>query len=60
MERGWIPPIHARVGAELQFGLVESALRDCFLRHGGANQEIYVRELTRCLRAYLERADRYR
>jgi AcrR family transcriptional regulator len=43
-----------RVAAELQFGLVESALRDCFLRGGGKRQGAYVQEVARVLNAYLE------
>lgn len=43
-----------RVAAELQFGLVEGALRDCFLRAGGARQGAYVQEVARALNAYLE------
>ena len=42
-----------RVAAELQFGLVESALRDCFLRGGGKRQGAYVQEVARALNAYL-------
>jgi AcrR family transcriptional regulator len=42
-----------RVAAELQFGLVESALRDCFLRAGGRRQGAYVQEVVRALNAYL-------
>jgi hypothetical protein len=42
-----------RVAAELQFGLVESALRDCFLRAGGKRQGAYVQEVARALNAYL-------
>jgi AcrR family transcriptional regulator len=44
----------ARVAAELQFGLVESALRDCFLRGRGRRQGAYVQEVARGLNAYLE------
>jgi AcrR family transcriptional regulator len=43
-----------RVAAELQFGLVESALRDCFLRAGGRRQGAYVQEVARALNAYLK------
>jgi len=34
-------------------GLVASALEDCFLRRGGADEEAYVAEVTRCLAAHL-------
>jgi AcrR family transcriptional regulator len=44
----------ARVGAELQFGLVESALRDCFLRAKGRRRGAYVQEVARALNAYLQ------
>jgi AcrR family transcriptional regulator len=53
IERGIVPTMHARIAAELQFGLVESALRDCFLRGGGAHEATYIHEVTRCLSAYL-------
>jgi AcrR family transcriptional regulator len=43
-----------RVAAELQFGLVESALRDCFLRAGGKRRGAYVQEVARALNAYLQ------
>ena len=42
-----------RVAAALQFGIVESALRDCFLYHAGRDRERYVHETIRCLVAYL-------
>ncbi len=50
---GLTPPMDPGVAAEIQFGLVESSLRDCFLRGKGKNEEAYVREVTRCLAAYL-------
>jgi AcrR family transcriptional regulator len=53
IEKGIVRPTDTRVAAEIQFGLVESALRDCFLRRGGEGEETYVREVTRCLAAYL-------
>ena len=53
VERGLLPPVDTRIAAEIQFGLVESALRDCFLRRGGEDEPRYVREVTRCLGAYL-------
>jgi hypothetical protein len=53
IERGLVQPMDTRIAAEIQFGLVESALRDCFLRSDGAGEERYVREVTRCLGAYV-------
>jgi AcrR family transcriptional regulator len=53
VERGSVRPLDTRIAAEIQFGLVESALRDCFLRRGGADEQRYVAEVTRCLGAYL-------
>lgn len=51
--RGLIPAMHLGVAAELQFGLVESAIRDCFLRASGYGEEAYVAETTRSLAACL-------
>jgi hypothetical protein len=51
--RSLIPKMNARIAAELQFGLVECAIRDCFLRHGGANEADYVAETSRALAAML-------
>jgi hypothetical protein len=53
LARGLITPVEPRVSAEIQYGLVESSLRDCFLRDRGRNEEAYIREVTRCLAAYL-------
>jgi TetR/AcrR family fatty acid metabolism transcriptional regulator len=50
---GLVPPLDPRIAAEIHYGLVESSLRDCFLRGGDAKQEIYIREVTRCLAAGL-------
>lgn len=55
VERGQLPRLNARVAAELQFGLVESALRACFIERRGADESAYVRETTRMLRAALAR-----
>lgn len=41
------------VAAELLFGLVESGLRDCYLRRGGSGREPYVEELGRLILGYL-------
>ena len=53
VERSLVQPLDTTIAAEIQFGLVESALRDCFLRRGGEDEERYVREVTRCLGAYV-------
>jgi AcrR family transcriptional regulator len=53
VESGSVRPLDTRIAAEIQFGLVESALRDCFLRRGGECEQRYVSEVTRCLGAYL-------
>jgi AcrR family transcriptional regulator len=52
-DAGTVPPLDPRVGAELIFGLTESALRDCFLRNGGRDEATYVGETTRMIRRYL-------
>jgi AcrR family transcriptional regulator len=53
MRAGRVSLRDARVAAEVQFGLVESALRDCFLRAGGKRRGAYVQEVARALNAYL-------
>jgi AcrR family transcriptional regulator len=53
IDAGLVRDMDPRIAAEIQFSLVESALRECFLRHGGRNEEDYIREVTRCLTAYL-------
>ena len=53
VERGLVEPTDTSIAAEIQFGLVESALRDCFLRRRGEDEERYVREVTRCPGAYV-------
>ncbi len=52
-QRGLVQPMDTPIAAEILFGLVEAALRDCFLRSGGEDEQRYVREVTRCLGAYL-------
>lgn len=49
VDLGLVPPIDVRITAELHFGLVETALRDCFLRRNGEGRDAYVAEVTRCL-----------
>jgi AcrR family transcriptional regulator len=51
VERGLSPPLDTPIAAEIQFGLVESALRDCFIRRRGGEEARIVREVTRCLAA---------
>jgi AcrR family transcriptional regulator len=53
MRAGRVSLRDTRVAAELQFGLVETALRDCFLRSGGKRHGAYVQEVARALNAYL-------
>lgn len=50
---GLMTPAHNRILAEIHFSLVEAALRDCFLRHNGAEEEAYIRECVRVLGASL-------
>ena len=54
-ERGAITATDPRVLAELCFGLVEAALRECYARGTAthANEETYIAEVARCLRALL-------
>lgn len=52
-ETGTTARVHPRVGAELIFGLTETALRECFLGNAGRDQATYVRENTRMIRRYL-------
>ena len=53
MTRGEISRRDPHVAAELLFGVVENALRDCFLRRGGRDRSRYERECGRCVAAYL-------
>jgi len=55
-ERGLVRPIEPRITAELCFGLVETALRECFVRASGANEELYVGEVVRAIAAMLQRS----
>jgi len=50
---GLVPPMDPIIAAQIQYGLVESSLRDCFLRGKGRQEEAYVQEVTRCLAAAL-------
>jgi AcrR family transcriptional regulator len=53
MARGEVSRRDARIAAEVLFGVVENALRDCFLRGDGRTRTRYERECSRCLAAYL-------
>jgi len=53
VDAGTIPELNTRIAAELQFGLVETALRCCFLLENGENEGAYVQEVTGALRAYV-------
>lgn len=54
IDAGSIAPLaNPRISAQIQFGLVEAALRDCFLHGGGRDEASYCAEVSRCLRAYL-------
>ncbi len=52
-QEGLMMPAHAQILAEIHFSLVEGALRDCFLRRGGAEEEAYISECVRVLGASL-------
>jgi hypothetical protein len=47
--RGLLRPMDPQIAAELLFALVEAALTECFVRHGGAREEEYLRETVRCV-----------
>jgi AcrR family transcriptional regulator len=57
--RGLIRPLPPRVVAELLFGLVESALKECFVRGRRArraeraDEEVYLREVVHAIRGML-------
>jgi AcrR family transcriptional regulator len=51
--RGLMRPLDPRVVAELLFGLVESALKECFVRGKQAREEVYLREVVRAIRGIL-------
>jgi AcrR family transcriptional regulator len=51
--RGLIRAPDERVAAELCFGLVEAALKECFVRGRRNKQELYVSEVARAIRAML-------
>ena len=39
----------SQIAAELLFALVGAALTECFVRHGGAREEEFLREAVRCV-----------
>lgn len=47
----------SRVAAAIQFGMVENALRDCFVRGDGKHRDAYSREVSASLRAMLGLSD---
>lgn len=51
--RGLIRPVPARIVATLLFGLVESALKECFVRGNGADEDTYVSEVVLAIRGIL-------
>ncbi len=52
--RGLAEPASPRVCSELCFGVVESALRECFVRGKRADEDLYVEEAVRAIRAMLQ------
>ena len=61
-QRGVISSADPRVLAELSFGVVEAALRECYARGKAprVREEIYITEVARCLRALLGLKDQSR
>jgi AcrR family transcriptional regulator len=53
---GQVRPMDPRVVAHLLFSLVTTALSECFVRGDGSRQEVWLRELSRCVDAALEPA----
>ena len=51
--RGLIRPVPPRIVATLLFGLVESALKECFVRGNGAEEECYLDEVVRAIQGIL-------
>jgi len=46
---GRVRPMNPQIAAELLFALVGAALTECFVRHGGAREEEFLREAVRCV-----------
>jgi len=53
MERGLVRKLDPHVVAELLFGLVETALKECYARGQQEREEVYVREVAQAIRAML-------
>lgn len=49
--RGEMRPMVPDVLAELLFGVVDTAIRACFLQEDGRRREIWIQEVARCLEA---------
>lgn len=47
------PPLNPRVAADLQFAMIEGALKACFLHGDGSQEQLYQQEATRSLKAML-------
>jgi len=54
--RGLIRSLHPRAVATLLFGLVESALKECFVRGTGAEEDTYLEEVVLAIEGILFRA----
>lgn len=50
---GLIKPVRPRITATLLFGLVESALKECFVRGRRAQEEAYLQEVVQAIRGIL-------
>jgi AcrR family transcriptional regulator len=51
--RGLVRSVAPRITATLLFGLVEAALKDCFVHGGGANEDAYVTEVVQAINGIL-------
>jgi AcrR family transcriptional regulator len=51
---GRVRPMDPQVVAHLLFSLVTTALSECFVRGDGSRQEVWLRELSRCVDAAME------
>ena len=56
MARGLVRQLEPRVVAELLFGLVETALKECYARGQRECEDVYVREVAHAIRGMLEAA----
>jgi len=48
-ERGYLRRMNPQIVAELLFGLVETAILECFVRGDGSREEEYLHEAVRCI-----------